>query len=174
MRQWKSVVVLLATLAWAVGCNDARKTPVGPSQDSRPDSTYFASVEPADPRGIMDVRETAKDSETVVVVGRIGGSANPWVDGRAAFSLVDEALQACSDKEGDKCKTPWDYCCETDRLPRATLLVKLVDQAGQLVKRDARKLLGVRELQTLVVEGTAQRDDAGNVTLLAHQVFVRQ
>jgi len=43
-----------------------------------------------------------------------------------------------------------------------------------LVKADARKLLNVRELSTVVVAGKAQRDDAGNLTVLASGVFVKQ
>ena len=37
---------------------------------------------------------------------------------------------------------------------------------------DARELLGVKELQTLVVQGQAKRDDGGNLTILAQQVHV--
>ncbi len=174
MRSRNFICTLLAVLVLAGGCNRQPVTTTRESEETSPDRSYLATVEPDHPRGIMEVRETAQDGESVVVVGRIGGSENPWVEGRAAFSLVDQALQACSDKEGDECKMPWDYCCETDRLPKATLLVKLVDDSGQLVKQDARQLLGVQELQTLVVKGTAQRDDAGNVTVSARQVFVRE
>jgi hypothetical protein len=39
-----------------------------------------------------------------------------WIEGRAAFSLVDQSLKACSDVEGDDCPVPWDYCCETEKL----------------------------------------------------------
>ena len=80
---------------------------------------------------------------------------------------------ACNDREGDDCPTPWDYCCETDRLPQATALVKIVDSAGKLVAIDARKLLPLKELQTVVVPGTAQRDEAGNLTILANGVYVK-
>ncbi len=39
---------------------------------------------------------------------------------------------------------------------------------------DARKLLGVKELTTIVVQGIAQRDDANNLTILASGVFVKK
>ena len=42
-----------------------------------------------------------------------------------------------------------------------------------LVKADAQALLDVKELSTIVVKGTAQRDDAGNLTVLAHRVYVK-
>lgn len=53
-------------------------------------------------------------------------------------------------------------------------LVKVVDEGGSLVKADARGLLNVEELSTVVVQGKAQRDDAGNLTVLAGGVYVRK
>ena len=68
---------------------------------------------------------------------------------------------------------PWDYCCETPKLKTSTALVKVVDDGGDVVKADAKQLLGVRELSTVVVKGKAQRDDAGNLTVLATTIFVK-
>jgi hypothetical protein len=107
-------------------------------------------------------------------VGRIGGDENPWIDGRAAFSIVDGSLKACSDIPGDKCEKPWDYCCETHKLPTSTALIKVVDEDGSLVKVDAKVLLGLKELSTVVVKGKAKRDDAGNLTVLATGVYVKK
>lgn len=138
------------------------------------DGTKFVlTAEPEEARDVIQVRENAGDGDDVVIVGRIGGSENPWIDGRAAFSIVDGSLQACSDIPGDSCEKPWDYCCEASKLPTATALVKLVDENGELVKADAKQLLDVRELSTVVVQGKASRDDAGNLTVLASGVYVR-
>ena len=52
-------------------------------------------------------------------------------------------------------------------------MVKVVDENGQLVKAGAKALLHVMELSTVVVSGKAQRDDAGNLTVLATGVYVR-
>jgi hypothetical protein len=52
--------------------------------------------------------------------------------------------------------------------------VKVVDQDGKMVSIDARKLLGVKELDRVVVHGTATRDDEGNLTVLADGVYVAQ
>ena len=109
-----------------------------------------------------------------MIAGRIGGSANPWIEGRAAFSIVDASLKACSDIPGDQCDKPWDYCCETPNLPAATALVKVVDEAGDLVQADARKLLAVKELSSVIIQGKAQRDESGNLTVLAHGVYVKK
>jgi len=137
-------------------------------------SAFLLTEEPTGAGDVIAVREQAQDGDQVTVVGRIGGSDNPWVDGRAAFSIVDGSLKACSDIEGDTCRKPWDYCCETAKLPTATALVKVVDENGELVKADARKLLGVQELSTVIIRGKAQRDEANNLTVLASSVFVKK
>jgi hypothetical protein len=128
-----------------------------------------------EPEGAVDVqalRKNAKDKEDVVVVGRIGGRANPWIKGMAAFPIVDRSLKPCNEIEGDMCKTPWDYCCESN-LPQSTVLIMLVDENGKTVKQDPRAYLGVKELQTVVVAGKAKRDKAGNITVLASKIHVR-
>ena len=42
------------------------------------------------------------------------------------------------------------------------------------MKAGARQLLDVKELSTVVVAGKAQRDDAGNLTVLASGVYVKK
>jgi hypothetical protein len=51
--------------------------------------------------------------------------------------------------------------------------VKVVDGDGQTVKGDARQLLGLKELNTVVVKGRARRDEAGNLTVLASGLYRR-
>jgi hypothetical protein len=133
---------------------------------------YFLEEEPDESASVAGVKKDAKDGGEVVVVGRIGGRANPWINNAAAFSIVDEALKSCDQIPGDKCATPWDYCCESD-IAKSTLLVMFVDDAGKVVKQDARKWLKVKELQTVVIQGKAKRDRAGNVTIMASRLFVR-
>jgi hypothetical protein len=128
-----------------------------------------------EPKGAVDIlalRKDAKDQQDVVVVGRIGGRPNPWVKGAAVFPLVDRSLKACNEIPGDTCETPWDYCCEAD-LAKATVLVMFVDESGKVIKKDARELLKVKELQTVVVLGKVKRDKTGNVTVLASKLHVR-
>lgn len=169
-------VMLLApaTLATILGCSQSESEPVGAATADAQRSDYLLSAEPTGAQDVLIVRQQAEDNDEVTVVGRIGGNANPWIDGRAAFSIVDLSLKACSDIEGDTCPKPWDYCCETDRLPSSQALIKLVDSEGNLVGQDARELLGLGELQTVVVHGKAQRDEAGNLTVLADGIYVRR
>ena len=136
-------------------------------------SKFLLSEEPEGAGDVIKVRAEASDGDDVLIVGRIGGSANPWIDGRAAFTIVDGSLKACSDIEGDSCPQPWDYCCETSKLADATALVKVVNETGDLVKADAKQLLNVQELSTVVVKGKAARDAEGNLTVLASGVYVK-
>ncbi|MDB5337963.1 MAG: hypothetical protein JWN70_3582, partial [Planctomycetaceae bacterium] len=69
--------------------------------------------------------------------------------------------------------TPWDYCCDTDQLPKSKATVKFVDAQGKTLTTDARQLLGIKELQTVVVKGQAKRDEAGNLTVIASSLFIK-
>ncbi len=176
MKTTLSLILVTAVSVMTLGCTGTQSTQTV-DNDSAPVvdmSGYLLAEEPDGAQEVMAVRESAEDDEEVVVVGRIGGSSNPWIDGRAAFSIVDPSLKACSDIPGDGCKTPWDYCCETDKLPSATALVKVVDENGDVVKADPKKSLKLDELQTVVVRGKAKRDGEGNLTVLADSLYVRK
>jgi hypothetical protein len=51
-------------------------------------------------------------------------------------------------------------------------MVKIVDDQGNVVAYDARELIHVAELNRVVVTGTSQTDDQGNLTVLARTVFI--
>lgn len=157
---------LIGTLALLVGCADSEV-----AQTANVDSKYVVTTEPADALPVGDARESAENDEQVTVVGLIGGSVEPFVDGLAAFTIVDPKVPYCAADEG--CPTPWDYCCTQDRVKDNIATVKVVDESGNPVADDARQLLGVKELSTVVVQGKAQRDDEGNLTVAATKVFVR-
>jgi len=171
------LTLLLGAALAASGCTQNATQPDNatgqPSTPSIDGSAYVLSIEPTGAEPVRAVREQSQDGDDVVLVGRIGGSPNPWIDGRAAFSIVDPSLKACSDVPGDDCPKPWDYCCETDRLPSSTAFIKFVDDKGGPLRADARKLLNLSELQTVVVSGKAKRDEFGNLTVLATGIFVR-
>ncbi len=172
MRKLISLLGSFAMIVAVVGCTQesAEQT----SASSVDGAMFTLSNEPEGAKEVIQVREDAEDGDEVVIVGRIGGGENPWIDDRAAFTIVDNSLRACSDIPGDGCKKPWDYCCETPKLPTSTALVKVVDESGDLVQTDARQLLNVEELSTVVVRGKAKRDDDGNLTVLASGVYVKK
>lgn len=165
------IVVLLCGLFAFVGCKSQQESASSPP--SAEAQKYLLASAPEGAVDVIQAREKAQTDDEVVVVGRIGGSHDPWINGQAAFTIVDPSLKACSDIEGDNCPTPWDYCCETDKLKTGTALVKLVDDQGNSVKTDAKDFLKVKELATVVVRGKAVRDETGNLTVLASGLHVR-
>jgi len=175
-----SVLLALAMLA-AVGCSSSNTSTAkpdvaaeqAPAKPSPEGEKFILAAAPEQHQTVIEAREAVKDGDEVAVLGRIGGSTDPWVEGRAAFHIVDPTLIPCNEIEGDSCKTPWDYCCDTDRLPKSMATVKFVDESGKTLETDARTLLGLKELQSIVVKGKAQRDEAGNLTVLASSVFVQ-
>ena len=137
-------------------------------------SQYVLADEPDGAIGVIAARESAKNGEPIVVVGRIGGAANPWIDGRAAFMLLDASIALVANgtesAEGEVCL---DDCCASARA-ESTTLVKVVDANGKVLAADARRLLGVAADDMVVVRGKANKDDDGNFVVLADGVHVRR
>lgn len=171
-----ALLMSVTVIAFAVGCGKNDREDVSNKDSSGlaiDGAKYLLSKEPQDSSTVIKARQESKDGDEVVLLGRIGGSREPWIEGRAAFSIVDPSLQACSDIPDDKCPWPWDYCCELDKLEDATVLIKFVDDKGKTLRADARKLFNLKPLQTVVVRGTAVRDDDGNLTVLASGIYAR-
>ncbi len=165
-------VALLAAACMA-GCGAepaAERHPVlgEPSPEGR---VYLLPGEPSDAQSVALARERAEDGSEVTVVGRIGGGKEPFVEGMAAFTIVDPGLAPCAPDCG--CPTPWDYCCDPGKLPTRKALVEVVDSSGGTVATDARELLGLRELATVFARGTARKDQAGNLVVLATGLYVK-
>jgi hypothetical protein len=169
---------LVSCLLALPGCSQesSTTTPQASNSASAVDgSKYLLDTEPEDVKGVIKVREEAKDQDDVVIVGRIGGSEVPWIEGMAAFTIVDPLTKHCGELGDDGCPKPWDFCWgDRKKLSSSTALIKVVDENGSPVKADARGLLNVKELTTVVVKGKAQRDDAGNLTILATGVYVKK
>lgn len=172
MNQWL-FGGLLGLAMCVLGCAQGEAPAEFTGKPSAEGEKLLLAAEPEGAADVIAVRESAKNDDVVAIVGRIGGKRSPWVTDMAAFTIVDPSLKACSDIEEDECPTPWDYCCETPKLKTATALVQMVDAKGVVIPTDARKLLGVKELATVVVHGKAVRDKVGNLTILADGIHVR-
>jgi hypothetical protein len=162
----------LACLGLAGGCGKKK-------EDKKPlpaAGEYLLSADPGGAAEVLNVKEKAEDGQEVVVIGRVGGEKKPLIEGRAAFNIVDSSLFPCD--EAEKCPTPWDYCCTPlEELTKATLLVRVVDAAGQTIELDekatAKDWLGIEPLQTLVVRGTLQKDKH-SISLKAKGIFIKK
>jgi hypothetical protein len=169
-QKFYRLTAIIATLVALVGSAGAQSQ----AADSPPksvDKAFLLEKAPQRAAEVAAIRKDAKDGQDVVVVGRVGGRKSPWVKNAAAFSIVDRSMKACNERPGDTCPTPWDFCCEAD-LPKFTLLVLVQDADGKLIKKDARELLGLKELDTVFIQGKAKRDKTGNVTLVAAKFYV--
>jgi hypothetical protein len=142
------------------------------SEEAR--AKYLLASEPAGAKSIIEFKKEAKDGEEIVIVGRIGGSEKPFT-GRAAFTIIDRKYKPCNEIEGDNCPTPWDYCCTPpDELAKATVLVKLVDSAGKTLPDDAKAMLDIKELQTVVVKGQVRRDEGNSISVIASGIYIKK
>jgi len=138
-----------------------------------PSGLFLASA-PESAQEVKSAKAAVKQGERVVMRGRIGGSVEPFAEGRAIFTLMDSALPACSDNPDDHCTTPWDYCCETrkDILAHAAT-VRVSDAEGRPLRVSLKGVSGLTELAEVVVVGTVtERDDAGNFVVDASGLYV--
>lgn len=171
----QGLLLILSGLVISTGCgtssdslSEQSVTPV--SVDA---SLYQLPEEPEGAMGVITARESAEDGEPLVLVGRIGGCAKPWVEGRAAFTLLDASMSVVAEGEGSADgEICTGDCCATERLG-CTTLVKVVDEQGQLVAVDSRDLFGLKESDMVVVQGNAKKDESGNFVILAKGIFIR-
>jgi hypothetical protein len=142
-----------------------------PEGSKIPDSFWLATA-PEGARTPLELRAEARDGDRVLLVGRVGGKTEAFLQDRAVFSVVDASLQDCT-AEGDGCPTPWDYCCvEPERIQSASVVVELRGPEGT-VRTSARGFHGLDHGRTVVAEGTLTKDAQGNLHLAAERIHVR-
>ena len=163
-------ILLVSNAVLFSGCS-VSVAPVEPkAAGANQGSKYRLEAEPGNAIGVLQLKESAEDGSSIVLVGRVGGGQKPWIDGRAAFLLVDDGVApACRDEEcGDECA----HCAAA--LAEATTVVKFVDEQGKVIPTDAQTLLGIKDFETVVVQGIARKDKAGNVSVVADGIYVRR
>ncbi len=171
------VLVVLVSLS---GCSDSHpaakpNTQAGTAVSTLPDS-FKLSAEPSGAVVASQVRATAKTGDNVVIVGRVGrySVVDPFADGFASFTIVDQKMKPCGEDGMDGCKTPWDYCCaDADEMKASTVNIEFRDAKGKPHSTSARGFHGIVPLATVVVTGKAEKDEAGNLIIAATGVFVR-
>ena len=168
----------LAAAVVMVGCTPNQPAPKKNTPDPKVSeearAKYVLASEPTGAKGVKEIKQQAKDGDEIVVVGRIGGSPKPFT-GRAAFTIMDLSFKTCNEMEGDSCPTPWDACCTPpDDLAKGTVLVKFVDATGKTLPENAKELLNVKEIQTVVVKGQVRRDEGNSISVVASGIFVKK
>ncbi len=161
------MLVVASFCVCAMGCGRADTAAVETAIPAER-AQFLLSAEPDGAVGVMKMLAMSADNEEIVVVGRVGGGMNPWVDGVAAFMLLENSITAgCDDECTEGCY------CSADAYSDASTLVKICDATGQPLKIDARDLLGVKEKEVVVVKGRTQRG-VSDVTVIASGVYIRR
>jgi len=136
----------------------------------------FTTVVPQNVRDVSEVRKASpapKVGEEITLRGRIGGSKEPFVPGRATITLVGRGIKACSENPDDACKFPWDYCCETKAdITANSATIQLVDAKGQVLRTDLKGRRGIKELSSLVITGKVAVSDSKALVINATSIVV--
>ena len=176
LRGLSSPCLLLVALA--LGCPQAPAPPVAQTPASQGGAAIpaelFLPQRPAEARSLAEVKAKSKPGDEVLFEARVGGRAEPFVAKRALFLVADPALPACSDSEGDRCQTPWDYCCEEPQaLLRHTATVRFVDAEGRPLATSAQDAGGLSGLKTVVVRGkVSEANEDGLFVVDAEGVWI--
>lgn len=168
-------VSMLVAGSLLIGCADQTASQQDNAEPQVDASQFVLTRAPENAQSVLALRESAQDEDEIVIRGRIGGSSNPFVDGAAAFTIVDVTLPYCGEGEEEcGCPTPWDYCCETSEdIAGHSATIKFVDENDRPRRFDPKSMLNIQELSMVVVQGKVKRN-AGNLTVLAEKIFVQQ
>lgn len=122
---------------------------------------------------VIDAKQSVSQSETVVIRGRIGGSKQPFVDGRAIFTIVGQGPLACSDIPDDPCRMPWDYCCVPQEELRAhSATIQVAGDGRSPIRTDIKGRRGIRELADVTVVGEVMVNARGALVVKATGIYV--
>lgn len=155
-------------LTFAIACRD------GVSPEVRAWRTaYLVRSQPTGAKPFAEIRRDLAGPRQVVVVGRIGvPEQEPWVAGKAAFTIrdvADEKQGGHGGRNHDPATCP--FCKRKASQPDAMAVVQFLDDRGEVISIDARELFPISENQRVVVQGTATLDDE-TLIVSATQLFV--
>jgi hypothetical protein len=155
---WAAAALLLA----ACGTKEPGTAPAGAGAPSAAVAALSLRDAPPGAIGVNDAKAKGP-AEQVAVTGRVASI----VKGYAAMTLMDLSLPYCGEvNKEDKCKTPWDWCCDTAATRTANAMV--VEARGADGKPLATPSLGdLRLLDQVTVKGNLVKDEHGVFTLLA-------
>jgi hypothetical protein len=163
-----SLLVLVASTLFVAACDDrAQNSTAAPQADATAD--WKLDTMPGDAVEVAQAKADAKEGDPIVLIGRIGGRAEPITPSSGVFVIMDPALPTCADNPEDQCETPWDYCCETPATITANAAtVQLRDAEGKPITFAEGDL---QPLSRVAVTGTvAPRPNSD--TLIVHATGV--
>lgn len=149
---------------------DDRSSATAKSEPQAP--AWLLEQRPADAQSVGVLKSAAREGDTVVLRGRIGGSRSPMTASSAVFTIVDSSLPTCADNPDDNCRTPWDYCCEPrDLLTANSATIQLVNAEGNPLAVDATTHLNPGD-EIVVAGKIAPRPNNSVLVVQATAVYV--
>ncbi len=137
--------------------------------------TLFLAAAPAEARPLIEVKEGAAVGDDVVFEARIGGKVEPFTESAATFLVADPAILTCTERHGDGCPTPWDYCCEPkDNLLRNLATVQIVDADGRPLRGSIKGVSGLDPMARVIVVGTVEQADGPVFVVNAEGLYVKE
>ena len=128
----------------------------------------------------------ATEPQAVVMVGNIGGLANPWANTRPEYPFAKtQAIFYLSDPqaivanaESGHVHAPGEECafCAANAEDQADMIamVQFVDKNGKVLPMDVRKMFQVKEGDMVVVHGKAHVTAGGILVINAEGLYVRE
>ncbi len=166
----KTITRLIPALCLAAlwGCGSSETESTG-ARDDRPNLDHlFLAEKPSPATSVADLIADPTEGAEVSVVGRIGGTVEPFGKGHAVFFLADDDLYFCDEMPEDTCETPWDACCEDpEKVAKGRLLVQFTDDDGEVLPVSLKGVNGLAGLDTVTVTGTVVSGKDGIVTIEA-------
>ncbi|MFG0283558.1 MAG: hypothetical protein ACF8R7_03980 [Phycisphaerales bacterium JB039] len=144
-----------ACLLMLGGCGESGSPTLTAADTASGDSpAWLLTSAPEGATGVAALKTSAAEGDAVVLHGRIGGRKDPMSADSATFIVMDPAIPSCADEEGDQCKTPWDYCCETpESITANNATVQLVGADGAPLAINLTRH-GLSPLDEVIVVGT--------------------
>ncbi len=187
LRTYSSLILGMCLLTLG-GCGAS----IDPKVAAELRGKYLLQEEPADPQGLLDLSELMKGQEEkpLVVIGMIGGVADPWTKNKTSFIITDpaaveadESADAKADskahahkghdhKDHDPATCP--FCSKKIKEPEALALIEFRNSEGKVLPYDAQQLFGVQKQQLVVVKGKVRQDASGYWLVAADGIYVRR
>jgi hypothetical protein len=178
MLRTATLLALAAALTATSGCG--KSEPAAKPSEKAPvavplPENLFLTAAPKDAKDIKAAKVGLKAGDKIVIIGRIGGSEDPFVAGRAIFTLVDKSMKTCDeDSPMPGCKTPWDYCCDPREVITAnSAVIQVVGPEGQPLKTSLNGIKGLKPQATVTVVGTVKQAEGQNVVINATGFYVK-
>lgn len=166
-----AAIVVTGALVSA-GCN--QRSAADPAELKAQRSRFLLTAEPEGAVGVLDARDASPHGGPVVLVGRIGGTQQPWVLGKAAFVIVDPTCGADVEHSHHGPDDNCPFCAQKKPQSESLAIVQFHDQRGQLLALDAKELFELGEDQTVVVKGEAKVNELGTLVVMASGIYVRR